>query len=62
MSREMRRRSTGESLGRVSVSVGVAEYRVGEEIDDLVARTDACLYEAKRRGRNCVVGESGLAR
>ena len=37
-----------------SVTIGVAE-RVGDEpLDDVLARADAALYEAKRSGRGCV--------
>jgi len=46
--------------GHVTVSIGVAEYLPGETGDDLLARTDDALYEAKRTGRNCVVAASGL--
>src|ERR1700756_2692759 len=60
MSKELRRRKTGESLGRVTVSLGVAEYRRHESAQDLVERADNCLYAAKRRGRNCVVGQDQL--
>ncbi|MAQ16049.1 MAG: GGDEF domain-containing protein [Sandaracinus sp.] len=39
---------------RVTASLGVATYR-GDDDDDVVARADAALYEAKRAGRNrCV--------
>lgn len=60
MSRELRRRKTGDSLGRVTISLGVAEYRRTESIQDLVERADNCLYAAKRRGRNCVVAQDQL--
>jgi diguanylate cyclase len=60
MSRELRRRKTGESLGRVTISLGVAEYRPNESAQDLVERADNCLYAAKRRGRNCVVAQDQL--
>ncbi len=40
-------------VGRVTVSCGVAELRVGREpMREALARADAALYEAKRRGRN----------
>ena len=60
MSKELRRRKTGESLGRVTISLGVAEYRRHESVQDLVERADNCLYAAKRRGRNCVVAQDQL--
>jgi diguanylate cyclase len=60
MSKELRDRKTGESLGRVTISLGVAEFRGSETAHDLVERADNCLYAAKRRGRNCVVAQDQL--
>jgi diguanylate cyclase (GGDEF)-like protein len=37
---------------RVTVSIGCAEMSSGEGLDELVARADRALYEAKHRGRN----------
>jgi diguanylate cyclase (GGDEF)-like protein len=39
----------------VTVSGGLAAFRVGESATDFVRRADAALYDAKRRGRNCLV-------
>jgi diguanylate cyclase (GGDEF)-like protein/PAS domain S-box-containing protein len=39
---------------RVTVSVGIAGYRDGEEIASFVKRADQNMYEAKRKGKNCV--------
>ena len=41
----------------VSVSCGVAVEVPSDDVDsvDLIARADAKLYEAKSKGRNCVV-------
>jgi diguanylate cyclase len=47
-------RNTGEKLGRITMSVGVAEYKSGENITDLIERADAALYTAKHNGRNQV--------
>ncbi|WP_081949096.1 sensor domain-containing diguanylate cyclase [Litchfieldella xinjiangensis] len=40
--------------GRVTVSVGIAEHRVGESRETLIERADQSLYAAKRNGRNRV--------
>jgi diguanylate cyclase (GGDEF)-like protein/PAS domain S-box-containing protein len=39
---------------RVTVSVGIANYRDGEEIASFVKRADQNMYEAKAKGKNCV--------
>jgi diguanylate cyclase len=60
MSKELIRRSTGETLGRVTISLGVAAWRKGDTMASLLERADACLYAAKRAGRNRVVGEAAI--
>jgi diguanylate cyclase (GGDEF)-like protein len=42
------------TIGRVTVSVGVALLAGEEGSDHLISRTDAALYEAKANGRNLV--------
>ncbi|MBS0536407.1 MAG: GGDEF domain-containing protein [Proteobacteria bacterium] len=54
------RRSTGERLGNVTLSLGVATYRSGMSARDILKRSDECLYSAKDRGRNCVVTEADM--
>ncbi|MFE1601205.1 GGDEF domain-containing protein [Methylobacterium sp. ID0610] len=55
MGRELVKRSSGESLGRVTVSVGVASYRGDDTAVSLLERADQCMFAAKRAGRNRVV-------
>jgi diguanylate cyclase len=53
--RSLSRKSSGDIIGVVTVSSGVASLERGEAGESLVKRADACLYEAKRTGRNRVV-------
>jgi diguanylate cyclase len=57
--KELKQKSTGASLGHVTISIGVAEYEIGDTVEALIARADNCLYCAKREGRNRVVGPGG---
>ena len=42
-----------ESL-HVTISIGLAEYRAGEDVEDTLKRADVALYRAKDAGRNRV--------
>ncbi|MBC9881623.1 GGDEF domain-containing protein [Bradyrhizobium sp. INPA01-394B] len=57
MAKELKKKSTGEILGRVTISVGVSLLKEGDDTDALIERADACLYAAKRNGRNRVICE-----
>jgi diguanylate cyclase len=58
MAKELKKKSTGEILGRVTISVGVSMLKPGDDTDSLIERADACLYAAKRNGRNRVICEA----
>lgn len=59
-SKELMRRSTGETLGRVTISLGVAQWRKGDDVASVLERADSCLYAAKAAGRNCVIAETAI--
>ena len=50
--KEVVNRSTGDNLGQITISLGVAEYGVGETPEDLIRRADRALYKSKDDGRN----------
>jgi len=53
---DLKKKNTGESLGRITLSFGVAIYRQNEAADDFVHRADEALYQSKETGRNKVTG------
>jgi diguanylate cyclase len=58
MTKELVKRSTGENLGRITISIGVSTWRHGDTSAELIGRADKALYAAKRGGRNAVRQES----
>jgi diguanylate cyclase len=53
-SRRLKRRSSNEELGAVTISAGFAERLPGELPAAVMDRADAALYDSKRNGRNRV--------
>jgi diguanylate cyclase (GGDEF)-like protein len=53
----------GAPWGFISISVGVASIVPGERASpqELTEAADACLYEAKQRGRNTVIARTEVA-
>jgi diguanylate cyclase len=49
------KRTTGEHVGQVTVSIGATEFMPGESYEALFERCDKALYQAKQSGRNCTV-------
>ena len=50
----IRRGSSNESIGAITVSLGVSNWRPGEPMDALIDRADKALYRSKSEGRNRV--------
>jgi diguanylate cyclase len=53
-SRSLKRRSTNDDLGAITVSAGLAELGAQEGMEALIGRADDALYASKRAGRNKV--------
>ena len=60
-SRTLKRRSTNEDLGTITISAGLAEFKFGEKMESLIERADEALYASKRSGRNLVTVASQVA-
>jgi diguanylate cyclase len=52
------KKSTGDVLGAITISIGVAQFAPGETGDAVVRRADVCLYGAKHNGRNLVMNQN----
>ncbi|WP_324132990.1 GGDEF domain-containing protein [Bosea sp. (in: a-proteobacteria)] len=62
LKRELIKRSTNEKLGRITISSGVAAYKLGDTPTSLIERADQALLAAKRTGRNRTVTQDALTR
>jgi len=59
-SRSLRRRSTDDELGAVTLSAGFAQRRPGESASALLDRADTALYASKHAGRNRITSAERL--
>lgn len=41
-------------IDNFTISLGISEYKINDEIDDVIKKADQKMYEAKLSGKNCV--------
>jgi len=59
-SKKVMNKRTGESLGQICLSIGVADYHKGDSAATMLERSDRAMLLAKAEGRNRVVTEDRL--
>ncbi len=60
-SRKLVKKSTGDILGTITISIGAAQLEADDTPASLIKRADKFLYVAKRTGRNNVVYQADAA-
>jgi diguanylate cyclase len=58
--KEWKLKETGERMGRISVSMGIALYRFNEPEHELFERADKALYLAKQNGRDQIATQEDI--
>ncbi len=55
-----KQKASGKSMGKITISLGVVQYKQGESKKSFIGRVDKALYFAKQNGRNRVASEKDL--
>ena len=58
--KEWKIKETGKSMGKVTLSMGIAQYKFNEPEKTLIKRADDALYFAKQNGRNQIISQEML--
>ncbi len=53
----LQRRDNQETIGQVTISIGLAGMRNDDTVESFIERADRALYEAKEQGRNRVIDD-----
>jgi diguanylate cyclase len=59
-SKKLLKKSTGDILGVITISIGVAQFAPNDTAESFVQRADSCLYAAKNAGRNLVMAQTNV--
>jgi diguanylate cyclase len=59
-SKKLLKKSTGDVLGVITISIGVAQFVPNDTADSFIRRADSCLYAAKKAGRNLVMAQTEI--
>jgi diguanylate cyclase len=59
-SKKLLKKSTGDVLGVITISIGVAQFAPDDTVESFVQRADSCLYAAKHNGRNLVMAQTDM--
>lgn len=57
-SKEWKLKETGQSMGKITVSMGISLYKLNESEDNLIKRADDALYIAKNNGRDQIISQN----
>lgn len=58
--KEWKLKETGESMGKITVSMGISTYKLNEPEENLIKRADDALYLAKKNGRDQIITQEQI--